>query len=182
LENLDLRYNRIGNQGAKAIMKGLNLNKTVTILEISGSNVSDDILRQINDLLVRNKNGDPISASGNLGGSKMKRDSPQKVSFGANQDFYIQPRVTVGAPLQQPPSFNHNSNIYGGFSDPHLDDEFNSERQAIEDRRLNLAKELEEETTKRMEAEDQLAIIKEEFMKKELEDSRAKSEMEARME
>jgi len=45
LETLDLRYNRIGNQGAKAIMKGLNLNKTVTILEISGSNVSDDILR-----------------------------------------------------------------------------------------------------------------------------------------
>jgi hypothetical protein len=125
---MDLRYNRIGNQGAKAIMKGLNLNKTVTILEISGSNVSDDILRQINDLLVRNKNGDPISASGNLGGSKMKRDSPQKVSFGGNQDFYIQPRVTVGAPLQQPPSFNHTSNIYGGFSDPHLDDEFNSER------------------------------------------------------
>lgn len=33
-----------------------------------------------------------------------------------------------------------------------------------------------------MEAEDQLAIIKEEFMKKELEDSRTKSEMEARME
>jgi hypothetical protein len=45
LETLDLRYNRMGNQGAKAIMKGLNLNKTVTILEISGSNVSDDILR-----------------------------------------------------------------------------------------------------------------------------------------
>ena len=45
LENLDLRYNRIGNQGAKSILKGLNLNKTITILEMSASGVSDDILR-----------------------------------------------------------------------------------------------------------------------------------------
>lgn len=45
LETLDLRYNRIGNQGAKAILKGLNLNKTITILEMSASGVSDDILR-----------------------------------------------------------------------------------------------------------------------------------------
>ena len=87
LENLDLRYNRIGNQGAKSILKGLNLNKTITILEMSASGVSDDILRQANELLVRNKNGDPISASGNLGGAKAKRESPQKVSFGVNQDI-----------------------------------------------------------------------------------------------
>lgn len=72
--------------------------------------------------------------------------------------------------------------MYPGFSDRLGDDEFSSERQAIEDRRLNLAKELEDETNRRIEAEDQLAIIKEEFMKKELEDSRAKSETEARVE
>lgn len=63
LDTLDLRWNRIGNQGAKAILKGLNLNKTIMILEMSGNKVSDDILRQVNDYLVRNKNGDPILMS-----------------------------------------------------------------------------------------------------------------------
>ena len=57
---MDLRWNNIGNQGAKAILKGLNVNKAIMILELTGNKVNDDIMRQVNDFLVRNKNGDPI--------------------------------------------------------------------------------------------------------------------------
>jgi Ran GTPase-activating protein (RanGAP) involved in mRNA processing and transport len=63
LETLDLRWNKLGNQGAKALLKGLNLNRSLTILELSGNTISDDYLRQVNEMLLRNKNGDPISAS-----------------------------------------------------------------------------------------------------------------------
>lgn len=55
---MDLRWNRLGNSGAKAILKGLNLNKTLNILELAGNKVSDDYLRQINDFLNRNQTGE----------------------------------------------------------------------------------------------------------------------------
>jgi hypothetical protein len=57
---VDLRWNKLGNQGAKTILKGLNLNKTIIILELSGNRVSDEILRQLNEFLTRNKSGEPI--------------------------------------------------------------------------------------------------------------------------
>lgn len=53
-------------------MKGLNINKHLLTLELSGNRVSDDILSQINEFLVRNKNGDPIM------GSKKAFFSPSK--------------------------------------------------------------------------------------------------------
>jgi len=40
-----LRWNNLGNQGAKAILKGLNVNKTLMILELTGNKVNDDIMR-----------------------------------------------------------------------------------------------------------------------------------------
>lgn len=36
------------------------MNKSLTILELSGNRVSDELLKQVSDLLTRNKNGDPI--------------------------------------------------------------------------------------------------------------------------
>ncbi len=54
---MDLRWNRLGNTGGKTILKGLNVNKSVQILELAGNKVGDEILRLINDLLIRNKNG-----------------------------------------------------------------------------------------------------------------------------
>jgi hypothetical protein len=77
--------------------------------------------------------------------------------------------------LSQPPIFGSEShNIYD-------DEDFQLERQAIEERRLDLARELDEETRKRREAEEALERVKEEFLKKELEDSRYKSELQARI-
>ena len=63
LDHMDLRWNNLGNQGAKAILKGLNVNKTVMMLELTGNKVNDDIIKQVNDFLIRNKNGDPVLIS-----------------------------------------------------------------------------------------------------------------------
>ncbi len=60
LETLDLRWNRLCNQGAKAILKGLSFNKNLTLLELAGNRVSDDVLKQVSDCLTRNLNGEPI--------------------------------------------------------------------------------------------------------------------------
>ena len=80
----------------------------------------------------------------------------------------------------QAPNFNI-SGPAAAFADYH-DDEFENERQAIEERRLDLARELEEETRKRREAEEAVERLREEFLKKELEESRSRSELVARIE
>ena len=48
----------MGNTGAKGILKGLNVNKTLQSLELNGNKVSDEYMKQINDLLNRNKQGE----------------------------------------------------------------------------------------------------------------------------
>lgn len=62
------------------------------------------------------------------------------------------------------------------------DEDFAFERQQIEDRRVDLAKEVDEESRRRFEAEEALDRMREEYLKKELEDSRLRSELEARVE
>ncbi len=56
------------------------------ILEISGNKVSDDILRQINDYLVRNKNGDPILMSQSIGNKPINIGGKEALS-GFGIDF-----------------------------------------------------------------------------------------------
>jgi hypothetical protein len=61
-------------------------------------------------------------------------------------------------------------------------EDFTVERQMIEERRLDMAKELDEESRKRRDAEEALERLKEEYLKRELEDSRVRSELESRIE
>lgn len=155
LETLDLKWNRLGNQGAKAILKGLNLNKTLTILELSGNKVSDDYLRQVNDFLVRNKSGEAILAS-------HSSHQVQRSGFNAKANEY--PILNMGqASDQLPPKLSH---FDGG------DEDFINERQQIEERRLDMARELEEEARKRRDAEEVLDRLKEECIRRELEEAR----------
>jgi len=135
------------------------------ILELSGNRVSDDVLHQVNDFLVRNKNGDPI-----LGTSKKRLQSPS--SHAGPQNF-------------EAPSTMHTGGLAGAPQIPlHYEDsdDFHNERHQIEERRLDLARELEEESVRRRQAEEALERVREEFLKRELEESRVKSEMAARIE
>jgi hypothetical protein len=47
----------------------------------------------------------------------------------------------------------------------------------MEERKLDLARELEEESRRRAQAEDDLERLKEEFLRKDIEDSRYKAEL-----
>ena len=72
---MDLRWNRLGNTGGKTILKGLNVNKSIQIIELAGNKVSDEILRLVNDLLIRNKNGggiDFVKPIGQVTGTSFK--------------------------------------------------------------------------------------------------------------
>lgn len=164
LENVDLRWNKLGNQGAKTILKGLNLNKSMTVLDLGGNRVTDEVLRQLNDYLTRNKNGEPIAQPRETSGTRKSYNVPSQ-----------------GLILNKAPS--HAS---GGYLSPKHEEggkyDFDYEREKIEEKHLDLARELDEETRKRCEVQDQLERIRDEYYKKDLEDSRQRSELQARIE
>ncbi len=164
----------MGNQGAKAILKGLNVNKILMILELTGNKVSDDILRQVNDFLVRNKNGDPINISQSLGQPKPIPSMPSGLP-GSNLDFNVG-KFGGEANFNIPPPTFASAGL-----DANFDDDFQLERKAMEERKLDLARELDEESRKRAQAEEDLERVKEEFLRKEIEDSRQRSELLARI-
>jgi hypothetical protein len=83
------------------------MNKTVTILELSANSTKDEILRQVNEYLVRNKNGDPIQIKGSK--DKKYSGSPDKFSPSKHGNFDPQPRMqsfNVKAP-----NFNISGNV-----------------------------------------------------------------------
>lgn len=160
LQTIDLRWNRIGNTGGKAILKGLNVNKSLQILELAGNKVSDDIIRQLNDFLVRNKNGDfkgGVSHGQTVTQTTFK-SYQHEPSFIRTVDTFVSPtkRNQISASIDE-------------------------ERQRIQENRVNLAKDLEQETKKRLEAEEYFQKLKEEFLRMELEESRTKSELQSRI-
>ncbi|CDW78421.1 UNKNOWN [Stylonychia lemnae] len=160
LHTIDLRWNRIGNSGAKAILKGLNQNRSIQILELAGNKVSDDILRQINDILNRNKQGNFHSLPiGNFSPTRYKSSS----NF--NNASQIPPTSLVLSPGKR---YSVQANI-------------DDEKQFINEKRVDLARELELETKKRNDTEETFEKLREEFIKFELQSAREKSEMQARI-
>ena len=117
----------------------------------------------MNDFLVRNKNGDPVLISQSLGPAPR---NPASNPFGGNLDF------NSGKVSDPKFGVSNHANFNSGALDPGFDDDFQLERQAMEERKLDLARELEEESRRRAQAEDDLERIKEEFLRKEIEDSR----------
>ncbi|TNV81401.1 hypothetical protein FGO68_gene12164 [Halteria grandinella] len=166
LECLDLRWNKLSNEGAKLILKGLNLNKYLSILELGGNRVSDERLRQLNELLTRNKNKEPMALQREASPATRKQTVQLGAQFGSGQFAPI----SIGGNFLSPK--NKGENNY----------DFEYERDKIEEKHLDLARELEEETRKRCEVEDQLERIRDEYYKKDLEDSKLRSELQARIE
>ena len=52
---MDLRWNELGNEGAKHILGGLKKNTTIGNIELTGNNISEENLRVINGLLGKNR-------------------------------------------------------------------------------------------------------------------------------
>jgi chromosome segregation ATPase len=55
LQFLDLRWNEIGNEGAKLIVSSLGNNKTLLELNLIGNKINGDTLRDVNEHMIRNK-------------------------------------------------------------------------------------------------------------------------------
>ena len=60
LVSFDLRWNELGNLGAKAILAAAKENNILQVLELSGNNVSEELLRELQNLLEKNRQKYPF--------------------------------------------------------------------------------------------------------------------------
>ncbi|WP_341755789.1 ankyrin repeat domain-containing protein [Candidatus Tisiphia endosymbiont of Ptychoptera albimana] len=55
IKEIDLRYNKIGAEGAKYLAQALQHNNSVTSIDLGDNNIGDELLKDIDELLEKNK-------------------------------------------------------------------------------------------------------------------------------
>ena len=78
LQFLDLRWNEIGNEGAKLIVSSLGNNKTLLELNLIGNKINGDTLRDVNEHMIRNKDFQSyLYSPDNVSYTKLKSDKKE---------------------------------------------------------------------------------------------------------
>ena len=78
LQFLDLRWNEIGNEGAKLIVSSLGNNKTLLELNLIGNKINGDTLRDVNEHMIRNKDFQSyLYSPDNVNYTKLKSDKKE---------------------------------------------------------------------------------------------------------
>ena len=78
LQFFDLRWNEIGNEGAKLIVSSLGNNKTLLELNLIGNKINGDTLRDVNEHMIRNKDFQSyLYSPDNVNYTKLKSDKKE---------------------------------------------------------------------------------------------------------
>ena len=88
LISLDLRWNELGNIGAKTILTSMRENNIIQALELTGNNISEDLLRDLQGLLDRNRQKYP-SNSQNMNERENVPGGGDKLVNNNNKNFLI---------------------------------------------------------------------------------------------
>ena len=194
LDKLDLRWNEIGNEGAKAILSVLAKNNSLQDLILMGNKIDEDTLREINEKLNRNKN---LNYNYFVNSEKGKMSNTQT---GFNKD----PVINYEEKLSQEPPFKNsmkflekekeiseelkarydvqiisNSKLERRIKE--LEIMLNNERTKVDEIRSHTAKELQNEKDLRFRYEEQVLKLKEDLMKKEIEYNKNLQELEIKI-
>ena len=86
LISLDLRWNELGNIGAKAILTSVRENNILQVLELSGNNVSEDLLRDLQGFLDRNRQKYPFNNQ-NFNDRENLSGGERMVKINKNKEF-----------------------------------------------------------------------------------------------
>ena len=165
LQIIDLRWNEIGAAGGRSILSALSSNHTLKRLELAGNKIPEDTLGRIDATLNEVKDTSLVE--------KVER---RTVSKGSRSGSPAAPRWASPAREEETSAVRaSNQSFVQARSEARvaeLEMMLEQERRRTKDLRLDLLKDLEQEKTLRTHAEDTLAQVKEEAMKREMKDSR----------
>ena len=191
---LDLRWNEIGNEGAKALLSVLAKNNSLQDLILMGNKIDEEILKEINDKLNRNKN---LNYNYFVNNEKGKGNNSQ-INYNKDPTVNFEEKLSHEPPFKNSIKFLEkekeiteelkarydvqiisNSKLEKRIKE--LEIMLNNERSKVDDIRNQTNKELQNEKDLRFRYEEQVLKLKEDSMKKEIEYNKNLQELEIKI-
>lgn len=183
LASLDLRWNELGPQGASVLIEALQGRHSVRRVEVSGNRIPDELLRQLEDLTAGTSVPQATQKSPRYASPpRYSKSSPLKVA--------AEPYVPAKLLSREK---EYTDELQGKYEAQllaltraesrisELELMLEQEVKRSQDARQDLLRDLEDERYQRNRADEALLIIKEESLKREMDDSRTLQELELRV-
>jgi hypothetical protein len=180
LVTLDLRWNELGAQGATVLLEALQRRHSVRRVEVSGNRIPDDLLSQFDDLAASSSS---LQKSPRVPPSPQRqRSSPLKAvgeSYVPVKLLSREKEYTDELQARYEGQLIALTRAESRVSELEL--MLEQEVKLSQDARQELLRDLEGERYQRTRADEALLVLKEEGLKREMDDSRALQELELRL-
>lgn len=177
ISRIDLRWNEIGVLGGKKLLASISRSRSLKSLELSGNKIPEDIILQIEQTLTRPDD---------------KYLKTEEKSFREDRSFKEE-RTAPRSPARSMKDFNYNDELYSKYETQMIANARNEARineleilleqetRRVQEVRSELLKDLESEKARRSYSDENLMLLKEEALKREMEDGRSIQELESKV-
>lgn len=186
LVTLDLRWNELGSQGASVLLDALRGRHSLRSVEVSGNRIPDEMMSQFEDLAQPALSSSQTQKSPRYASPlNFSRSSPLRASAAVTESY------VPGKLLNREKEYSEE--LQGKYEAQllaltraesrisELELMLEQEVKRSQDSRQELLRDLEAERYQRSRQEESLLILKEEALKREMDDSKAAQELELRL-
>ncbi len=186
LQFLDLRWNEIGNEGAKLIVSSLGNNKTLLELNLIGNKINGDTLRDVNEHMIRNKDFQsylysPDNVDGKLKTGKKETNVLSDIDSTIPLKI-IEKEKSISNEFKSRYDVQLIENAKLEKQNKELEKLLELERIKLNEMKKNFDESVNIESTNRKKAEDLIMSLKEENSKLKIENEELKNELETNKE
>ena len=186
LQFFDLRWNEIGNEGAKLIVSCLGNNKTLLELNLIGNKINGDTLRDVNEHMIRNKDFQsylysPDNVDGKLKTGKKETNVLSDIDSTIPLKI-IEKEKSISNEFKSRYDVQLIENAKLEKQNKELEKLLELERVKLNEMKKNFDDSVNIESTNRKKAEDLIMTLKEENSKLKIENENLRNELETNKE
>lgn len=183
LTRIDLRWNELGVLGGKKILAAVPRSRSLKNIELSGNKIPEDIIMQIEQQL---RTEEKYSRN------EEKYQRTEEKNFREEKSFRDE-RSGLKSPTRSVKEFSYNDELYAKYEAQMITNARNEARineleilleqetRRVQETRNELLKDLENEKARRSYSDENLMMVKEEALKREMEDERSLQELDSKL-
>ena len=190
LAKIDLRWNEIGVLGAKKFLGAVPRSRSLKCMELSGNKIPEDLILQIEQLMKPEEKFQRTEEKFSRNEEKFNRT--EEKTFREDKSFRDE-RSGQKSPTRSFKEYSYNDELYAKYEAQMITNARNEARineleilleqetRRVQEVRSELLKDLENEKARRSYSDENLMMVKEEALKREMEDERNIQELESRL-
>ena len=190
LAKIDLRWNEIGVLGAKKILGAIPRSRSLKCMELSGNKIPEEVILQIEQQMKGDEKGPRTEERSSRNEERLSRTEDKKAR---EEKSCREERSGLKSPGRSFKEFSYNDELYAKYEAQMIANAKNEARineleilleqetRRVQEVRNELLKDLENEKARRSYSDENLMVVKEEALKREMEDDRNIQELESRL-